>query len=94
LRGYLHEQTKKHLGFENPDRTADALHNLPPVVQECIMYLLKVALTCLDNVTYTNGTIQLLKTKIANFVANHFPRNWLLELYNMVDQMLWKTIIA
>jgi hypothetical protein len=54
-----------------PDRTANALHNLPISVQACIPNLLKVALTCLDNVIDTDGTIHMLKTKIANFMANY-----------------------
>lgn len=76
------------LDSRTPDRTADALQNVPPAVQACIPDLLRIALTCLDNVTDTDGTIRMLKTKIANFVANYLPRNWPQELYEKVAQML------
>eukprot|EP01018_Ginkgo_biloba_P022309 Gb_32484 [translate_table: standard] len=76
------------LDSRTPDRSADAFHNLSPAVQACVPDLLKVALTCLDNITDTDGTIRMLKTKIANFVANYLPRNWPQELYEKVAQML------
>jgi len=76
------------LDSRTPDRTADTLQNVPPAIQACIPDLLRIALTCLDNVTDTDGTIRMLKTKIANFVANYLPRNWPQELYEKVAQML------
>ncbi|XP_057864951.2 nuclear pore complex protein NUP93A isoform X2 [Cryptomeria japonica] len=76
------------LDSRSPDITADAFQNLSPPVQACIPDVLKVALTCLDNVTDTDGTVRVLRRKIANFVANYLPRNWPQELYDKVAQML------
>uniref|UniRef100_A0A0D6QUL5 Nuclear pore protein n=1 Tax=Araucaria cunninghamii TaxID=56994 RepID=A0A0D6QUL5_ARACU len=76
------------LDSRTPERTADAFQNLSPPVQACIPDLLKVALTCLDNIPDTDGTIRGMKTRIANFIANYLPRNWPQELYDKVAQML------
>ncbi|KAH9307979.1 hypothetical protein KI387_035890, partial [Taxus chinensis] len=51
------------LDSRTPDRTADALQNLSSPVQACIPDLLKVALTCLDNITDTDGSVRVLKTR-------------------------------
>ncbi|KAJ8646306.1 hypothetical protein MRB53_008054 [Persea americana] len=71
-----------------PDTTGDVLQSLSPHVQACVPDLLKVALSCLDNVTDTDGTVRALKTKIANFVANHMTRNWPRDLYEKVARSL------
>lgn len=71
-----------------PERTTEALRATPLSVQACIPDLLKVAITCLDNVADTDGSVRLLKTKIANFVANSLPRNLPQDLYERVARML------
>lgn len=50
-----------------PDTTGDVLQSLSPHVQACVPDLLKVALSCLDNVTDTDGTLRALKTKVLFF---------------------------
>ncbi|BBN03469.1 nuclear pore complex protein Nup93 [Marchantia polymorpha subsp. ruderalis] len=76
------------LDTRTPERSVEALRTTSPSVQACIPDLLKVAITCLDNVTDTDGTVRLLKTKIANFVANSLPRNLPQDLYERVARML------
>ncbi|KAJ4979275.1 hypothetical protein NE237_010055 [Protea cynaroides] len=71
-----------------PDATADVFQNLSPHVQNCVPDLVKVALSCLDNVTDTDGSLRALRTKIANFVANNLTRNWPRDLYEKVARIL------
>ncbi|KAF6158238.1 hypothetical protein GIB67_015032 [Kingdonia uniflora] len=71
-----------------PDITADNFHRLSPHVQACVPDLLKVTLTCLDNVTDSDGLLRALRTKIANFVANNMTRNWPRDLYEKVARSL------
>eukprot|EP00262_Sarcandra_glabra_P018015 TRINITY_DN634_c0_g2_i1.p1 TRINITY_DN634_c0_g2~~TRINITY_DN634_c0_g2_i1.p1 ORF type:complete len:334 (+),score=54.59 TRINITY_DN634_c0_g2_i1:95-1003(+) len=71
-----------------PDVTNDVFQSLSPHVQACVPDLLKVALSCLDNVADSDGTLRALKTKIANFVANHMTRNWPHDLYEKVAQSI------
>lgn len=47
-----------------PDISVDVFENLSPHVQACIPDLLKVALTCLDNVTDTDGSLRALRAKV------------------------------
>lgn len=47
-----------------PDVTADAFQNLSPHVQVCVPDLLKVALTCLDNVTDSDGSLRAMRAKV------------------------------
>jgi nuclear pore complex protein Nup93 len=47
-----------------PDITVDVLQNLSPRVQDCVPDLLKVALTCLDNVTDSDGSLRAMKAKV------------------------------
>jgi len=47
-----------------PDVTVDALQNLSLHVQACVPYLLKVALTCLDNVTDSDGSLRAMRAKV------------------------------
>lgn len=47
-----------------PDIAVDVFENLSPHVQACIPDLLKVALTCLDNVTDTDGSLRALRAKV------------------------------
>lgn len=71
-----------------PDIAVDVFDNLSPHVQACIPDLLKVALTCLDNVTDTDGSLRALRAKIASFIANNLKRNWPRDLYERVAQSL------
>ncbi|KAK4267521.1 hypothetical protein QN277_024290 [Acacia crassicarpa] len=71
-----------------PDIAVDVFENLSPHVQACIPDLLKVALTCLDNVADTDGSLRALRAKIANFIANNLKRNWPRDLYERVAQSL------
>ncbi|KAJ4978114.1 hypothetical protein NE237_008894 [Protea cynaroides] len=59
-----------------PDVTADVFQNLSPHIQTCVPDLLKIALSCLDTVTDTDGSFRALRIKIANFVANNLAQNW------------------
>lgn len=47
-----------------PDVAVDMFENLSPHVQACIPDLLKVALTCLDNVTDSDGSLRALRAKV------------------------------
>ncbi|KAJ7570302.1 hypothetical protein O6H91_01G114000 [Diphasiastrum complanatum] len=76
------------LTTQSPDRATTALQNVSPAVQACVPDLLKAAITCLNSTPDTDGTIRLLKNKIANFVANTLPRNWPHDLYEQVARML------
>ncbi|KAI4300811.1 hypothetical protein L6164_034145 [Bauhinia variegata] len=71
-----------------PDIAADVFQSLSPHVQACIPDLLKVALTCLDNVTDSDGSLRALRAKIASFIANNLKRNWPRDLYERVAQSL------
>ncbi|CAJ2661347.1 unnamed protein product [Trifolium pratense] len=71
-----------------PDSAVDVFENLSPHVQACIPDLLKVALTCLDNVTDSDGSLRALRAKISNFIANNVKRNWPHDLYERVAQRL------
>ncbi|KAF3776210.1 Nuclear pore complex protein [Nymphaea thermarum] len=72
----------------SPDTTTDVFQNLSPLVESCVPDLLKVALTCLDNVPDADGMVRILKAKISNFVANHMSRNWPQDLYDRVARSL------
>ncbi|XP_042502634.1 nuclear pore complex protein NUP93A-like [Macadamia integrifolia] len=71
-----------------PDVTADVFQILSPHIQTCVPDLLKVALSCLDNVTDTDGSLRALRTKIGNFVANNLSRNWPRDLYEKVARIV------
>ncbi|XP_065865847.1 nuclear pore complex protein NUP93A-like [Euphorbia lathyris] len=64
-----------------PDVTADPFQNLSPYVQVCVPELLKIALTCLDNVADSDGSLRAMRAKIAQFLANNTSRNWPRELF-------------
>ncbi|KAG2371041.1 hypothetical protein LR48_Vigan05g218300 [Vigna angularis] len=72
----------------SPDSAVEAFENLSSHVQACIPDLLKVALTCLDNVTDSDGSLRALRAKIATFIANNLKRNWPRDLYERVAQRL------
>ncbi|CAN1787526.1 Nuclear pore complex protein NUP93A [Linum perenne] len=71
-----------------PDVNAREFQNLSPHVKTCIPDVLKVALTCLDNVTDTDGSLRAMRAKIAQFLANNTNRNWPRELYEKVARSL------
>lgn len=72
----------------SPDLTVDSFQNLSPYVQACVPDLLRVALTCLENVSDTDGSLRALRTKIANFLANNLHQNWPRDLYEKVARTL------
>lgn len=47
-----------------PDITLDVFQNLSLHVQACVPDLLKVALSCLDSVTDTDGSLRAMRTKV------------------------------
>ena len=67
-----------------PDTSVEVFENLSPHVQACIPDLLKVALTCLDNVADSDGLLRALRAKISSFIANNVKRNWPRDLYERV----------
>uniref|UniRef100_A0A7N0UVA0 Nuclear pore protein n=1 Tax=Kalanchoe fedtschenkoi TaxID=63787 RepID=A0A7N0UVA0_KALFE len=67
---------------------ADIFHKLSPHVQACIPDLLKVALSCMENITDSDGSLRTLRSKIANFVANNSSLNWPRDLYEKVARSL------
>ncbi|XP_038993250.1 nuclear pore complex protein NUP93A-like [Hibiscus syriacus] len=71
-----------------PDITPDVFQNLSHHVQACVPDLLKVALTCLDNVTDTDGSLRAMRSKIATFLANNLHQNWPRDLYEKVARSL------
>ncbi|XP_058780494.1 nuclear pore complex protein NUP93A-like [Vicia villosa] len=71
-----------------PDIAVDVFENLSPHVQACIPDLLKVALSCLDNVADSDGSLRALRAKISSFIANNVKRNWPRDLYERVAQRL------
>ncbi|KAF5474169.1 hypothetical protein F2P56_006093 [Juglans regia] len=71
-----------------PDISVDVFQNLSSHVQACVPELLKVALTCLDNLTDTDGSLRALRAKIASFIANNLNRNWPRDLYEKVARSL------
>ncbi|KAL3715807.1 hypothetical protein ACJRO7_007542 [Eucalyptus globulus] len=71
-----------------PDVTTDVLQNLSPYVRACVPDILKVSLSCMDNVPDSDGSLSALKAKIANFLANNLKRNWPRDLYEKVARSL------
>lgn len=47
-----------------PHTAPDVFQNLSPHVQACVPDLLKVALSCLDNVADTDGSLRAMRTKV------------------------------
>ncbi|KAL9674528.1 hypothetical protein QQ045_030800 [Rhodiola kirilowii] len=72
----------------SPDITVDILRTLSPHVQTCIPDLLRVALSCMENITDSDGSLRALRSKIANFVANNSNLNWPRDLYEKVARSL------
>ncbi|XP_019457997.1 PREDICTED: nuclear pore complex protein NUP93A-like isoform X1 [Lupinus angustifolius] len=71
-----------------PDIAINVFENLSPHLEACIPDLLKVALTCLDNVTDSDGSLRAFRAKISSFIANNLKRNWPRDLYERVAQRL------
>ncbi|KAL5719890.1 Nuclear pore complex protein nup93a [Ranunculus cassubicifolius] len=87
----LREVTKMSflpLDPRGPDITGYTVQSLSPYVQACVPDLLKVALTCLDNVPDSDGLLRALRTKIGNLVASDMTRNWPRDLYEKVARTL------
>lgn len=53
-----------HLDPRLPDTTPDEFQRASPYFQTCVPDLLKVALTCLDNVADTDGSIRGMRSKV------------------------------
>ncbi|CAH8268925.1 unnamed protein product [Arabidopsis lyrata] len=73
-----------HLDPRLPDTTSDEFQRASSYFQTCVPDLLKVALTCLDNVADTDGSIRGMRSKIAGFLASNTQRNWPRDLYEKV----------
>ncbi|OMO51041.1 Nucleoporin interacting component Nup93/Nic96 [Corchorus capsularis] len=71
-----------------PDITPDVFQRLSPHVQACVPDLLKGALTCLENVPDTDGSLRAMRAKIATFLANNMHQNWPRDLYEKVARSL------
>lgn len=56
-----------------PDVMADVFQSLSPHVQACVPELLKVALTCLDNVTDTDGSLRAMRAKVCYTAQHQMP---------------------
>ncbi|XP_057781481.1 nuclear pore complex protein NUP93A-like [Salvia miltiorrhiza] len=70
------------------DFASDVFQNVSPHVEACVPGLLKDALTCLDNVSDTDGSLRAMRAKIANFLANNLNRNWPRDLYEKIARSL------
>lgn len=73
-----------HLDPRQPDTTSDEFQKASSYFQTCVPDLLKVALTCLDNVADTDGSIRGMRSKIAGFLASNTQRNWPRDLYEKI----------
>ncbi|XP_010545067.1 PREDICTED: nuclear pore complex protein NUP93A [Tarenaya hassleriana] len=69
-----------------PDTTSELFQSSSRYFQVCVPDLLKVALTCLDNVPDTDGSLHAMRSKIAGFLANNTHRNWPRDLYEKVSR--------
>lgn len=74
------------LNPRTPDVTMDL--NLSPLVRACVPDLLKVALSCAENIHDTDGTLRAFKSKISNVVANNMTRSWPQDLYEKVARII------
>lgn len=75
-----------------PDIAVDVFENLSPHVQACIPDLLKVSLTCVDNVTDSDGSLRALRAK----VLSRGSLVWLIYVHAVVTfiEILSFTIIV
>ncbi|MCO5566899.1 hypothetical protein L7F22_020582 [Adiantum nelumboides] len=76
------------LGNWKFDAGIEVLQGVSQNVKSCLPELLKAALLCLDNVSDSDGTVRVMKSKIANFVANCLPKGLPNELYEQVAQVI------
>ncbi|KAK8960995.1 hypothetical protein KSP40_PGU011909 [Platanthera guangdongensis] len=74
------------LNPRTPDVAIDV--NLSPLVRACVPDLLKVALSCAENIHDNDGTLRAFKSKISNFVANNMTRSWPQDLYEKVARIV------
>lgn len=56
------------LDQRTPDIATNLFQNLSSHVQACVPDLLRIALTCLDNVTDSDGSLRALRTKVCCFI--------------------------
>lgn len=47
-----------------PDVTSSVFQNLSPHVQACVPDLLKIALTCMENVADADGSLRAMRAKV------------------------------
>lgn len=71
-----------------PDVTSSVFQNLSPHVQACVPDLLKIALTCMENVADADGSLRAMRAKISTFLANNMHQNWPRDLYEKVARSL------
>lgn len=82
--------------------TMDSFQNLSPYVQACVPDLLRVAFSCLDNVTDTDGSLRALRTKVYKgavlcFFPDHtfFPKLLILSSHeSLTSSYCLKTCLA
>lgn len=71
-----------------PDTSINMFQNSSIHIQACIPHILRIALTCLDHVTDTDGSLRAMRAKIATFLANNLHQNWPRDLYEKVSRNL------
>lgn len=73
-----------HLDPRLSDTTPDEFQRASYYFKTCVPDLLKVVLTCLDNVPDRDGSIRVMRSKIAGFLASNTHQNWPRDLYEKV----------
>ncbi|KAH0854855.1 hypothetical protein HID58_037102 [Brassica napus] len=73
-----------HLDPRLSDTTPDEFQRASSYFKTCVPDLLKVVLTCLDNVPDRDGSIRVMRSKIAGFLASNTHQNWPRDLYEKV----------
>ncbi|CAH2063848.1 unnamed protein product [Thlaspi arvense] len=73
-----------HLDPRLSGTTPDEFHRASSYFKTCVPDLLKVVLTCVDNVPDTDGSIRAMRSKIAGFLASNTHQNWPRDLYEKV----------
>lgn len=58
------------LDSRTPERSSEALRSTAPAVQAAVPDLLKVAITCLDNVSDSDGSVRNLKSKVRPYLTS------------------------
>ncbi|KFK34970.1 hypothetical protein AALP_AA5G217400 [Arabis alpina] len=73
-----------HLDPRLPDTTPNEFQRASSCFKTCVPDLLKVVMTCLDNVHDIDGSIRAMRSKIAGFLASNTHQNWPRDLYEKV----------